>query len=73
MDTISKLLPALVSQVVSNIVPFAVHMANPTLGPSPIELDMAYMQARSVRTPDPKARTCGGETDNPLFRYFSKV
>ena len=34
--------------VVSGIVPFAVHMANPTKGPSESELDLAYMEAKSV-------------------------
>jgi hypothetical protein len=34
--------------VVSGIVPFAVHMANPTQGPSENELDLAHMEAKSV-------------------------
>lgn len=34
--------------VVSGIIPFAVHMANPTTGPSESELDLAYMEAKSV-------------------------
>ncbi|KAG7363283.1 pyridoxal phosphate-dependent transferase [Nitzschia inconspicua] len=33
--------------VVSGIIPFAVHMANPTTGPSESELDLAYMEAKS--------------------------
>lgn len=33
--------------VVAGIVPFAVHMANPTHGPSPQELDLAYIGAKS--------------------------
>jgi hypothetical protein len=36
-------------QLVAGITPFAVHMANPQLGPSDKELDLAYMQAKSVR------------------------
>jgi hypothetical protein len=36
-------------QLVAGITPFAVHMANPQLGPSDNELDLAYMQAKSVR------------------------
>jgi 1-aminocyclopropane-1-carboxylate synthase len=35
--------------VVSGIVPFAVHMANPSKGPSESELDLAFMEAKSVR------------------------
>jgi hypothetical protein len=35
-------------QVVAGIVPFAVHMANPALGPTENELDLGFMQARSV-------------------------
>ncbi len=31
----------------AGIVPFAVHMANPTLGPTEKELDLGFMQARS--------------------------
>jgi 1-aminocyclopropane-1-carboxylate synthase len=37
----------LLSQVVAGIVPFAVHMSNPTAGPTESELDMGFMQARS--------------------------
>jgi hypothetical protein len=36
--------------VVSGIIPFAVHLANPTTGPSESELDLAYMEAKSVST-----------------------
>jgi hypothetical protein len=35
-------------QVVAGIVPFAVHMTNPALGPTENELDLGFMQARSV-------------------------
>jgi 1-aminocyclopropane-1-carboxylate synthase len=34
--------------VVSGIVPYAVHMANPTMGPTESELDLAFMAAKSV-------------------------
>ena len=34
--------------VVACCVPFAVHMANPVLGPTASELDLAFMEARSV-------------------------
>lgn len=34
--------------VVASIVPFAVHMANPVLGPTESELDLAFIEARSV-------------------------
>jgi 1-aminocyclopropane-1-carboxylate synthase len=33
--------------VVAGIVPYAVHMANPIIGPSESELDLAYMEAKS--------------------------
>lgn len=32
----------------AGIVPFAVHMANPALGPTESEFDLAYMEAKSV-------------------------
>ena len=35
--------------VVAGIVPFAVHMMNPTQGPTASELDAAYIEAKSVR------------------------
>lgn len=35
--------------VVASIVPFAVHISNPTLGPTERELDLAYLEAKSVR------------------------
>jgi hypothetical protein len=34
--------------VVAGIVPFGVHMTNPTYGPTPQELDLAYIEAKSV-------------------------
>lgn len=34
--------------VVASIVPFAIHSSNPTIGPSESELDLAYMEAKSV-------------------------
>jgi hypothetical protein len=34
--------------LVANIVPFAFHLSNPTLGPTESELDLAFMEARSV-------------------------
>ena len=37
-------------QLVAGIIPFAVHMANPILGPTESEFDLAYMQAKSVRS-----------------------
>jgi len=33
--------------VVAGIIPYAVHMANPIVGPSESELDLAYMEAKS--------------------------
>jgi hypothetical protein len=36
-------------KLVAGIVPFPVNMANPTLGPTPSELDLAYLEAKSVR------------------------
>jgi hypothetical protein len=35
-------------RIVARIVPFAVQMANPTQGPSASELDLAYIEAKSV-------------------------
>lgn len=36
--------------LVANIVPFGFHLSNPTLGPTESELDLAFMEARSVST-----------------------
>ncbi len=36
--------------LVARIVPFAVRMANPIQGPSASELDLAYIEAKSVRS-----------------------
>jgi hypothetical protein len=36
--------------VVASIVPFAIHISNPTVGPTENELDLAYMEAKSVST-----------------------
>ncbi len=33
--------------VVAGVVPFAIHQANPMQGPSEVELDLAFMQAKS--------------------------
>jgi hypothetical protein len=38
----------LLLQVVAGITPFGFHMANPALGPTETELDLAFMEARSV-------------------------
>ena len=35
-------------KMVARIVPWAVHMANPIEGPSAKELDLAYIEAKSV-------------------------
>ena len=35
-------------ELVANITPFVVHMANPTIGPTATEFDLAYMEAKSV-------------------------
>lgn len=35
-------------RIIARIVPFAVQMANPTQGPSASELDLAYIEAKSV-------------------------
>ena len=35
-------------RIVARIVPFAVHMANPARGPSASELDLAFIEAKSV-------------------------
>ena len=35
-------------RMVARIVPFAVQMANPTQGPTANELDLAYIEAKSV-------------------------
>ena len=50
--------------VVSGIVPYAVHMANPTMGPTESELDLAYMEAKSVSSEKSVTR---------LFATLSKV
>jgi hypothetical protein len=48
--------------VVSGIVPFAVHMANPTMGPSESELDLAYLEAKSVSIKVDAFQYCRGSS-----------
>jgi hypothetical protein len=40
-------------QLVAGIIPFGFQMASPVLGPTESELDMAYMESRSVSRSTP--------------------